>query len=234
MQDGILEWTPQLPDMQHLRDRLRLDEDSDPDDLEQLEKMLREAQTVARPRAMCRVTPIEAKGPDWVELAGVRITSALVGQKLADQEICVLSIATCGPELGAWAQAYKADVMLQFWADEIMLAYLGEAIAGLDTHMKTEIFNGTKYARLSPGSLKEWPISGQGPLFRVLGAQDDGKGGLVSPLGVRLTPSFLMMPEKSVSSLSFLNDTGYVNCAYCPRLRCPNRRVPYTGQSTLS
>ena len=234
MQDGILEWKAQLPDMQQLKSRLHLDEDSDPDDLEELERLVGEAQELARPRSMFRITPVTDRGETWAEIAGVRAESALVAKNLASQDVCAAYISTCGTELGQWAQGYRADPFLQFWTDEIMLVYLGQATAALTAYLRENVFGGAKFSHMSPGSLKEWPITGQRAVFTALGAQPDAEGGLVSPLGVRLTPSCLMIPAKSVSGLAFLSDSGFVNCAYCPRERCPNRRAPYGGQSPLS
>ena len=234
MQDGILEWEARRPDPEALKERLHLDEDSDPDDLEELERLVGEAQEAAKPRSLFRVTPVTARGETWVELAGVRVDSALAAKNLADREVCAAYISTCGTELAAWAAAYRADPFLQFWTDEIMLAYLRQATAQLTEYLRENVFGGAKFSQMNPGSLKEWPITGQRAVFTVLGAREDAEGGLLSPLGVRLTPSCLMLPAKSVSGLAFLSDSGFVNCAYCPRERCPNRRAPYGGRSPLS
>ena len=234
MQDGILEWKTELPDMEALKRRLHLDGNSDPDDLEELERLVGEAQELARPRSLFRITPVTDRGETWVELAGVRVDSALAAKNLADREVCAAYISTCGTELGQWAQGYRADPFLQFWTDEIMLAYLRQGMAQLTAYLRENVFEGASYSTMNPGSLKEWLITGQRAIFTALGAQPDAEGGLVSPLGVRLTPSCLMIPAKSVSGLAFLSEKGFVNCAYCPRERCPNRRAPYGGQSPLS
>ena len=229
MQDGILQWEPQAPDPEALRRRLHLDEDSDPEDLETLDRMMREVTAAARPKAVFRVTPVTARGADWVELDGVRVESALAAQKLP--EVCAAYIATCGTEAAARTAAYRSDPLLSFWADELLLVFLRQASAGLHEVLKGEVFGGRDYASLNPGSLKEWPVTGQRPLFALLGAGGDG----VAPgVGVRLTPECLMVPAKSGSGLAFLSEAGFVNCAYCPRVSCPNRRAPYGGSSPLS
>ena len=229
MQDGILEWEPQAPDPEAMRRRLHLDEDSDPDDLEDLDRMMREATAAARPKAVFRVTPVTARGADWAELGSVRVESALAAQKLP--EVCAAYIATCGTEAAAWAAAYRSDPLLAFWADELMLAFLHQASAGLQAYLKENVFGGAAYSSLNPGSLKEWPVTGQRAVFALLGAGEDG---IVPGIGVRLTPECLMVPAKSVSGLAFLSEAGFVNCAYCPRVSCPNRRAPFGGRSPLS
>ena len=136
-----------------------------------------------------------------------------------------------GAEAGAWAAQYRSDPRLQFWAEELLLVFLRQASAGLHEVLKKEVFGSRDYASLNPGSLKEWPVTGQRPLFALLGAGEDG---VVPGLGVRLTRECLMLPAKSVSGLAFLSEAGFVNCAYCPRVSCPNRRAPYGGTSPLS
>ena len=46
-------------------------------------------------------------------------------------------------------------------------------------------------------------------------------------IGVRLTESCLMIPNKSLSGLLFPSEFGYENCAVCPREGCRGRRAPY-------
>jgi len=45
-------------------------------------------------------------------------------------------------------------------------------------------------------------------------------------VGIELTESLLMVPQKSVSGVRFANAHDYVNCRLCPRENCPNRRAP--------
>ncbi len=46
-------------------------------------------------------------------------------------------------------------------------------------------------------------------------------------IGVELTPSFLMVPNKSVSGLRFPTEENWASCMLCPRPDCPNRRAPH-------
>ena len=72
---------------------------------------------------------------------------------------------------------------------------------------------------MNPGSLPDWPISQQRPLFDLVGK--------AAEIGVHLTDSYLMRPLKSVSGILFATDVTYENCQLCPVERCPNRRAPY-------
>ena len=77
-----------------------------------------------------------------------------------------------------------------------------------------------KTATMAPGSLSNWPLPQQRPLFDVLG---DVQG----IIGVELSDSFLMTPNKSVSGVRFPTEEGFASCQLCPREGCPNRRAPY-------
>lgn len=75
-------------------------------------------------------------------------------------------------------------------------------------------------AKMSPGSLPEWPVTQQPILFSLL-------DGLPAEIGVRLTDSCLMLPSKSVSGFFFASQSNFVNCRFCPILSCPNRSARY-------
>ena len=52
-------------------------------------------------------------------------------------------------------------------------------------------------------------------------------GDKAGEIGVRLTNSFLMIPNKSVSGMYFPTEWDYDNCRLCPRDACPSRQAPY-------
>lgn len=76
---------------------------------------------------------------------------------------------------------------------------------------------------MAPGSLGDWPIQQQKPLFQLLGDTE-------AMIGVRLTESFLMLPSKSVSGIWFPTQTRFESCQLCPGQRCPNRRAPHAPE----
>ena len=39
-----------------------------------------------------------------------------------------------------------------------------------------------------------------------------------------------MIPDKSSSGIYFESGKVYENCGLCPRLDCPNRRMPYSEE----
>jgi hypothetical protein len=77
-----------------------------------------------------------------------------------------------------------------------------------------------KTAVMTPGSIDDWPIQEQKPLFTIL-------GGIEAAIGVRLRDSFMMEPRQSVSGIVFPTAIDFQTCMLCPRQKCPKRRAPY-------
>jgi hypothetical protein len=76
---------------------------------------------------------------------------------------------------------------------------------------------------MAPGSLVDWPLAQQRPLFQLLGNAEVA-------VGVHLTESCLMVPNKSISGLRFPTETSFESCQLCPRPDCPNRRARYDAE----
>ena len=74
---------------------------------------------------------------------------------------------------------------------------------------------------MSPGSLADWPIEEQRPLFNILGDVD-------AAIGVKLSESLLMIPNKSLSGMYFPTEVRFFNCQLCPREQCPGRKAKYS------
>jgi hypothetical protein len=77
---------------------------------------------------------------------------------------------------------------------------------------------------MNPGSgdRNVWPIAQQRPLFSLFGDAE-------ALIGVRLTDSFLMVPNKTVSGLFFPTEVPFESCQLCTRPDCPRRRARYKG-----
>lgn len=205
------------PDAASLLARLHLDGDSDEaaDFLELLDK----AKAIARPRAVFMRTTIERNDPSGeVILGGERFTSRILSANLKDADAVWPHVATCGREIYDFAMSIP-DPFERYWCDEIMEAALAEVrVAMLQAIEKA--YSPGKVTVMSPGSLTEWPIQEQVPLFRLLGSAP-------AECGVELTDAMLMVPNKSVSGVLFHNENGWESCVMCPREGCPNRRAKY-------
>jgi hypothetical protein len=177
-----------------------------------------EAQAIARPKALYKVAYIESRDDKAVVIDGITMNSRVLRVNLEQAHRVFPYVVTCGVELQDWADSI-ADVLRRFWAETINEMALRVAIQVLNKHL-AERYRPGRTSAMSPGSLGEWPIQAQRPLFALLG---DPKGAI----GVRLTDSLLMIPTKSVSGIRFPTEESFESCQLCPREGCPGRRVPY-------
>lgn len=182
------------------------------------ERLVAEALEVARPKAMYGLAFIEARTGDQVIIDGVTFKSRVLSVNLEDVHRVFPFVVTCGAEVHDWANAID-DILQRFWADRIMDAALNIARQVLEDHLQ-ERFGLGGMSRMNPGSLADWPLQEQRPLFALLGDPE-------AAIGVRLTESLLMVPVKSVSGICFPTETSFASCQLCPRPECPSRRASY-------
>jgi len=185
------------------------------DDIRQLAA---EAQAVARPKALYKVTYIEDRGDDFVVVAGVTLTSRVLQVNLAAAHRAFPFVATCGVELESWAQSLNSDLR-RYWADAIQRLALDAASAAFLRDLNERFQPGATSA-MYPGSLADWPLEEQRPLFALLG---DTR----STVGVQLKDSMLMAPIKTISGIRFPTEESFESCQLCPREECPGRKSPY-------
>ena len=106
------------------------------------------------------------------------------------------------------------------WAGMIQEQALHVALQALRDYLLAQ-YQIEKLPTMNPGSLEDWPLQEQGPLFDLLGNTNRA-------IGVQLPDSCTpMAPAKSVSGILFEAEKEYFNCQLGPRAECPNRRAPY-------
>ena len=186
--------------------------------LQDFQQLFDAALAIGKPRAFYRLAYVDEKGENYVVIDGVRFTSRILRMNLEAAHRVFVYVATCGQELETWAAGFD-NLLHRFWADAISEAALRVASQALNDHL-TQQYQPGNTSHMNPGSLPEWPITEQVPLFGLLG---DVRGAI----GVYLTESLLMMPRKSVSGLEFPTEVNFASCQLCPRQNCPNRRAPY-------
>ena len=205
--------------------RLHLDPRSQYAD--EVHSMIDRARKLARPRAAYEVAFVEERGDDSVvigqsevgaEERRARFRSKVLRANLEEVGRVFPYVATCGLELEELS-AQLDDMLQKFWADAIKQAALFSAVQALEAY-QIERHGLGKTAVMSPGSLEDWPISEQKPLFSIFGDVEE-------LIGVKLTDTFLMLPLKSVSGISFPTEVTFESCQLCPRERCPGRRAAY-------
>ena len=185
---------------------------------EALERLVERARAVARPKALYRVGFVEPDGEDTVVVDGVVLTSRVLRVNLEGVHRVFAYAATCGRELEEWSKSLNG-ALERYWADEIQMMALESALGAMDEHIEAHHRPGP-ISSISPGSLEDWPLQQQRPLFELLGNTEDA-------IGVRLLDSLLMLPAKTVTGIRFPTEVGFESCRLCPRERCPGRRVPY-------
>ncbi len=132
-------------------------------------------------------------------------------------------IATCGREVEE-IHYDPDDLLKQYWLDTIKLALLYASLEHLHETLKN-LYHLENLAAMNPGSgdASVWPIEEQQLLFSLFG----GTQTVDQQIGVQLKPSFLMLPEMSVSGILFPSKTNYMNCQLCQREDCPGRRAHF-------
>lgn len=216
MDSTVLDSIPCEIDVEELAKKLHLK--SDHSYFPELVRLVREAQALGKPKALYRVAYIESRTDDSVTVEGVTLKSRVLRVNLDAVYRIFPYVATCGLELEAWSAGIK-DFLHRFWADAIKEATLRTAREHLEQHLVQKYQLG-KISRMSPGSLKDWPIEEQRPLFSILGE-------LTERIGVSLTESLIMVPIKSVSGVWFPAETDFFSCQLCSRDLCPGRKAPY-------
>ena len=149
-----------------------------------------------------------------------RFVSRALRVNLDEVERVFPYVATCGVELDSIPIAPR-DVFGQFCRDTIKEMALWAALSHLYVHL-TETHGFSALASMNPGSgeTRVWPIEQQEELFAFLGNVQES-------IGVVLTGSCLMVPNKSVSGIFYPSQDGFESCQLCRQERCSHRRAPF-------
>ena len=205
-------------DMDTLLARLHLDKESK--DAKDIEHLMESVAPVIKPKAIYEVSYIQYKGCDTVTMGGVTFTSRVLRVNLDKVERVFPYIATCGRELEKIVAATD-DLMRRFWLDTVKDMALRSSLKYLSNYLKRRYALG-QMSTMSPGagSRDLWPIEQQKQLFSIFTNVED-------LIGVKLTDSFLMIPNKSVSGIYFPTEIKFESCQLCSRKGCLARKAPY-------
>jgi hypothetical protein len=193
------------------------------DDAADFGELIRVATESGRPKAAFAVSFVTERKPDAVQLDGVWFESRALARNLAHAERVFAVIATCGREMDDGFPA-KGDILQEYWWDLIKMSLLRAAHAFLADHLRRKFRLG-KTAAMNPGSgdAHVWPIEQQASLFRLFPDHE-------ALLGVRLTDSFLMVPNKTTSGIIFPVERDFRTCEVCHRENCPGRQAGFSPQ----
>ncbi len=175
-----------------------------------------------KPKAVVKECYIEDKIDGSVVVDGTTFSSPILRERLEPVNRVFAYVATCGTEADSFSKD-PSDFMEQYYLDELKEMALRVAIDHLRDYVKNT-FKLKKIASMNPGSADAhvWPIEQQKQLFSLLG---DVQGSI----GVTLTDSYLMLPNKSVSGIFFPTEIDFEMCEECRRENCPHRRAPFHG-----
>ena len=215
MEKTLLNDFPFTLDVAHIITRLRLEDD---EDIAQVTQMCTCFEKQTHPAALCALVRIDEAGDDYVIMEGVRFDSRMVAVNLKNLNRACIYVATCGTQAEELSKTYT-DIFQSYAAEIIKETLVGVAGQYVREYISRRYYAEKPLSFMSPGSLKEWPLTQQQPLFELLGGAHD--------IGVELTPSCLMLPHKSISGMLFASDDNFVNCAFCPIDPCPGRRAEY-------
>ena len=214
----ILDQIPFQIDVAALFARMRLDPEGEYSG--EVRALAEKAGAVARPKAILDDLFVEDRFADGVVAGGVRFTSRVLRQNLDSVHRVIPYVATCGAEIDSVPVAAD-DFVGQFSRDAIKEMALNAARNFLADHVRRTC-GFPRMASMNPGSGDQdiWPIEQQKELFSVF-------GNVRELIGVTLTDTFLMLPNKSVSGLFYPTEVDFVTCQLCHREGCPNRRAPF-------
>lgn len=198
---------------------LHLEEDSKY--VGEVKEIINLAQPIMRPKALYDVKYIELIDKDKVDIGGIRFNSRVLRVNLEKVGKVFPYVVTSGIEVEE-IEIPENDLMGKFILDTVKEMGLGAASKYLYEHIINK-YKIEKISSMNPGSLEDWPISEQIPLFSLF-------GDVKKLIGVSLTSSFLMIPIKSVSGIYFPTETSFASCQLCPREKCPNRKAKYNPE----
>jgi hypothetical protein len=188
-------------------------------DWQQIQNLLEIANSLISAQAIYEVRYIDEKFEKTVIIDGVRFNSQVLRKNLESVGRVFPYVVTIGPRLEEDI-SNCTDLFKQYYLDHIGNIALVEARKHLEEHL-CSMFAIASLSYMSPGSLQDWPIEEQKPLFSLF------KGGEKS-IGVRLTESLLMIPRKSVSGIFFPTEVTFFSCQLCQREKCEGRKAPFS------
>lgn len=210
-----LEHIPVTLNLEHIRKRLHLRHDGD---RSYTQTLVRIAEPLISAKAVYRDCFIEAKSEDAICIEGIRLTSKVLRKNADNIERVFPYVITIGNKLEEAVKACE-DLLDRYCLDLVGNVALHTARRHLKDHLRST-YALDRISYIGPGSLKDWPIENQKPLFSILGDVE-------RHIGVRLEENCLMRPTKSLSGIYFPTEISFYTCQLCSRERCPGRRAPY-------
>lgn len=201
-----------------IRRQLHLDKDKR---WEEVQTLIEAAKPLIAPMAAYKVSYINQKLEQAVDIDGVRFTSRVLRKNLEEVERVFPYVITIGDKLKEKGSESK-DLIKEYYFDVIGNVALSATRKFVEKQLQSR-YGLDGMSSMSPGSLADWPIEEQKPLFSLFGEEE-------TPVGVELTKSLLMLPAKSISGICFPTEISFFSCQLCPRDKCPGRKAAYDNK----
>lgn len=185
---------------------------------ERVRSLLNVARPFIHARALYQVCYVEKRQEDSLLIKGMIFKSRVLHRNCEGVERVFPFVVTIGRGLEKEIEA-RTDPADKYYLDGIGNVAVGMARKSLERHLQSRYALGGM-SHMSPGSLTDWPIEEQGPLFALLGDTERA-------VGVRLCENLFMTPKKSVSGIFFPTEVRFESCQLCPRDPCEGRRAAY-------
>ena len=202
-----------LQDRLKLRERLRSSKD--------FQWAVEQARNLIHPRGIVGIAHVSSKNETTLKIDTEIFTSKILRVNLDSCDEVYPFLVTIGQELENLA-AQQTSLTKKFFLEIIGDFSLTNAMWYIESKIK-ENNSLKRISSMSPGSLENWGIKQQIPLFKLFNKEAE-------QLGVNLTPSMLMKPRKSLSGIAFQTTKSFISCQLCPRDRCPGRRAKYSPE----
>jgi hypothetical protein len=192
-------------------------------DWQQIQTLLEVANPLISAQAVYGVCYVNEKFEDGVIIDGIRFSSQVLRRNLDRVGKVFPYVVTIGARLEEEAKKWT-DLLEQYYLDNIGNIALAKTRKYLEDHLRSA-FALDCLSYMSPGSLADWPLEEQGPLFSLLNGAEES-------IGVRLTENLLMIPRKSVSGIFFPTEVTFYSCQLCRREKCEWRKAQYNEDLT--
>jgi hypothetical protein len=211
----ILNHIPVRLPLGEIRRQLHLDKDKR---WEEVQTLIEAAKPLIAPKAAYKVSYINQKLEQAVDIDGIRFTSRVLRKNLEEVERVFPYVITIGNKLKEKGSE-SDDLIKEYYFDVIGNIALSATRKFLEKQLQARFgLDGMSF--MSPGSLTDWPIEEQKPLFSLFGEEE-------TPIGVKLSKHLLMLPAKSISGIYFPTEVSFFSCQLCPRDNCPGRKAAY-------
>ena len=168
-----------------------------------LQTLIETAKALITPKAAYKVSYINQKLEHAVDIDGIRFTSRVLRKNLEEVERVFPYVITIGDKLKEKGSQSK-DLIKEYYFDIIGNIALSAARKFLEKQLQSRYgLDGMSF--MSPGSLTDWPVEEQKPLFSLFGKEE-------TPIGVKLNKSLLMLPAKSISGIYFPTEISFFSC----------------------